>query len=111
MLSGILGAAYTRIHERSLRDRGWVRSLAASLVVAGLSGAILVAFRRANPGNGAEHYYLRENQRTAYRIMLACNAVILASIAFNLRFVVFEVIGAAAPPSLTTMLLPSKKKK
>ena len=108
---GLVSAALARIRTRNLSDRGWARSLAASLVIAAVSLAILLAFRHANPDNGAEHYYLRENQKTAYRIMLACNAIILASIAFNLRFVVFEVLGAAAPKSLTDVWAATKKRQ
>jgi hypothetical protein len=96
LLTGAIG----RVRDRVVRDRGWRSSILTSAVVAAVSVAILLAYRSANPNKDAEQFYLREDNKLAYRVMVGCNAVILASIAFNLRFVLFEVAAAAVPPEL-----------
>ena len=96
-IQGILKGAAKRVQAHASMRPGWGRSLATSLIVAAVSTFILLDYRFANPGHGAEHYYLRENHRAAYRIMQACSVIIMASIAFNLRFVFFEIAHAAMP--------------
>ena len=85
----------SRLLERIRRDRDWFRNLTTSLVVAGVSIAILLAYQWYDPEKAVEHYYLRENHVIAHRVMVGCGIVILASVAFNLRFVVFELAQTA----------------
>lgn len=68
------------------------RGVVIALVMAAAAGLVLLAYRAVNPGQGAEHYYARENMN-AYRVMQVCYVVIVASIGFNLRFVAMEVMG------------------
>jgi hypothetical protein len=76
---------------------GTLRQMAASksLVVAGIAAAVstcvLLAFRAVNPGQGAEHYYMREN-KVLYRVMQLCYVVIIASIAFNARYALTQTV-------------------
>ena len=67
--------------------------LGASLGIAAISTAVLLGFRATNPGQGAEHYYSREN-RALLHVMQACYVVVMAAIVFNVRHVLSEVIGA-----------------
>lgn len=65
-----------------------------ALAVAGVSSIVLLAYWFVNPDREAEEYYKHSNA-TAHRVMQACYVVILASAAFNLRFVVLDVAGSA----------------
>ena len=58
-----------------------------AVLVAAVSSIVLLAYRAANPGQGAEHYFAREHH-TAYRVMQVCYVVIMSAAAFNLRFLV-----------------------
>lgn len=69
------------------------RNVVMALLVAAVSSVVLLAYRSANPDNSAEHHYARENHG-AYRLMQVCYVVIIASIGFNCRFLLFEAVGA-----------------
>lgn len=58
-----------------------------------VSSVVLLAYKHANPDNGAEHYYMNGN-RALYNVMQVCYVVIVASIGFNVRFVLFEAVSA-----------------
>ena len=76
---------------RLLRDRNFVMAI----VIAAVSSVVLLAYRSANPEKGAESYY-HDEHHGMYRIMQVCYVVIIASIGFNVRFVLFETVSAAA---------------
>ena len=80
---------------RLLRDRNFVMAV----VIAAVSSVVLLAYRSANPEQGAENYYRSESHGT-YRVMQVCYVVIIASIGFNIRFVLFEAVSAAAAVAL-----------
>ena len=69
----------------------WSRNLVVALAMAAASSLVLLVYRTANPGEGAEHYFMREN-RNAYRIMQVCYVIIIASIGFNLRYAALELL-------------------
>jgi hypothetical protein len=89
MSSPLRGNVVLDLLGRLLRNRNVVMAVLIALV----SSVVLLAYRNANPGQGAEHYYMRENH-SMYRVMQVCYVVIMASIGFNLRFVVFEAFTA-----------------
>jgi hypothetical protein len=68
------------------------KDLVASLMIATVSSAVLIAFKLSNPGQGAEHYYMNRN-RTLYRLMQVCYVIIVVSIAFNFRYALGEIVG------------------
>lgn len=65
-----------------------------ALIVAGISGAVLMAYRYMNPNREAEQFFKDNDRPTVYRVMEGCYIVIMAAAAFNLRFVLFDVGGA-----------------
>ena len=81
------------------------RNVVMAVLVAAVSSVVLLAYRSANPDNSAEHHYARENHG-AYRLMQVCYVVIIASIGFNLRFLLFEAVGA-----FVRVASPAVKKK
>ena len=84
-------AVFRRVLEKLMKlDRNVVIALA----MAAAASLVLQGYRMSNPGQGAEHYYMREH-RGAYRVMQVCYVVIVASIGFNLRFVALELLDVA----------------
>lgn len=69
------------------------RNVVMAVLIAAVSSVVLLAYRSANPDSSAEHHYARENHGM-YRLMQVCYVVIIASIGFNLRFLLFEVVRA-----------------
>ncbi len=82
------------IHRLLARIR-WSHNLVTALAIACVSSLVLASYKAVNPGQGAEHYYMREN-KTAYKIMQVCYVVIVASIGFNLRYVAMEILSGTA---------------
>jgi hypothetical protein len=58
-----------------------------------LTGAVLVAYWRLNPGAGADHYYNNTpGGKPAFAALQACYVVVATALAFNARFLVAHLI-------------------
>ncbi len=88
---------------RLLAHIKWSRNLVTALAIACVSSLVLAGYKAVNPGEGAEHYYMREN-KTAYKIMQVCYVIIVASIGFNLRYAALEILSGM---TTTTPAAPS----
>ena len=82
---------FTNIFAHLLSNRDFVMAV----IIVSVSSIVLLAYRSANPEQMAEHYYRNENENM-YRVMQICYIVIIASIGFNVRFILFEAVSAAA---------------
>jgi hypothetical protein len=69
------------------------KSMRVALVLLVVSSVVLMTFRVVNPGQGAEHYYMRENQ-VMYRLMQLCHVVIVVSVLFNVRYIMSVTASA-----------------
>ena len=87
--------------SRLVRDKNFVMAV----IIASVSSVVLLAYRSANPEQAAESYYLSEGS-AMYRIMQICYVVIIASIGFNVRFILFETLSVA-----TKVAIPSATKR
>lgn len=100
---------------RSIVTVAWKRtpltdSHVTALAVAGVSGAVLMAYGYINPNREAEQYFKDHDSPMAYRVMEACYIVILAAAAFNLRYVLFD-LGGTFLRSLATAAAASSRRQ
>jgi hypothetical protein len=75
-----------------LMERSPDELFAAACIVV-LTGAVLIAHWRLNPGAGADHYYKNTpGGKPAFAALQACYVVIATALAFNARFLIAHCV-------------------
>jgi hypothetical protein len=67
--------------------------LLSATVVAAVAGAVVLVYRSCGARHDVERFYHRQH-RPLYYVIQMCNAVLMAALVFNGRFVVLELLAA-----------------
>ena len=89
-------------------------NLLLALLIVCISSVVLLVYRHTNPNKGAEQYYKNEHKShgaVLYGMMQVCYVIIVASVGFNARYILFEAVSAATAATATTVASMASKKK
>ena len=74
-----------------------------ALIVAVVSGIVIITYKWINPNNEAERHFIEHNNYAAYRVMEGCYIVILTAAVYNFRFLLFDA-GQKAFASIAPLI-------
>lgn len=83
---------------------------AMALIIAAVSGTVLIMYKWVNPDRQAERHFLEHDNQVAYKVMEACYIVILVAAAFNFRYLLFD-LGSEVMSSVMPTVVASKSSK